>query len=308
MKEWHARKDRLFKSARGRWWPWIGGGAVLLACLPLDGHVSAVAVLAPIDAQPIVAGDPAKVETISVRNGQSVKAGDIIAELSAPEIATFSQQKAARIRQLEEQLGRGAADQADLANRSILERELASEKAAALGAERRRTRLLLRSPVDGIVTDLGPDIHVGRWLSGSEVVARIVSPGRYDIQAYIEEDDVWRVQSAAMARFIPDDLAHPSRPAKLVEAASAAMELIDQPILASTNGGPIAANEDRQKRLKPRDALYRFRFVAPVDRTARNILVQPITGRLQIDAERTSLIGGLLRSIARIWRSESSLS
>jgi putative peptide zinc metalloprotease protein len=209
---------------------------------------------------------------------------------------------------LEEQLARSPSDTQDLANRGILERELATEKLAAQGAEQRRARLILRAPVAGIVSDMTSDMHAGRWLRGSEVVARVISPGRYDIQAYIAENDVWRISSKALGRFVPDDLAQPSRPAKLVETASTALEIIDQPMLASTNGGPIAVNEDASKRLKPRDALYRFRFVAAVDGRRSHSVIQPISGTISIDAEGTSLIGGFLRSMGRIWRSESSFS
>lgn len=307
MKEWHARRDRIFKG-RGRWWPWIGGALLLLACLPIDRHVSAVAILAPMEAVPVVPGDPARIERIAVRNGQWVEAGTIIAELSAPEITAYRDQSETRIRQLEQQLARAPADERDLANRAVLERELATQKMAGSGAERRRARLILRAPNAGMIADLSPDMHAGRWLGGAETVARIISPDRFDIQAYIEEGDVWRVQPKAMARFIPDDLSHPSRPARLIETASTALEMLDQPMLASTNGGPIAVNEDSSKRLKARDALYRFRFVAPIDQRRSAAVIQPVPGKLLIDAEGTSLIGGLLRSITRIWRSESSLS
>lgn len=308
FREWRARGKRLFASRRGRWWPWIGGGALLLACLPLDRHISAVAILAPIDAAPVVAGDPARIERIVVRNGQWVEAGTVIAILDAPEIAAYGQQRAARIRQLEAQLARAPADDRDLADRAVLERELAAEKAGESGAARRQARLILRAPVAGVVTDIVPAMHAGRWLGGSETVARVISPERYDIQAYIEEGDVWRVAPRAMARFVPDDLAQPSRPARLVETASAALERIDQPMLASSNGGPVAVDEDGQNRLKPRDALYRYRFVAPLEKGRAAAVVQPIAGRLIIDAQGTSLLGGLLRGVTRIWRSEASLS
>lgn len=307
-KEWYARRDRIFSIRRGRIWPWIGGGLLLLAFLPLDRSVSAVAMLAPMDASPVVAGDPAMIERIAVRNGQWVEAGAIIAELNAPEVTTYGEQRAARVRQLEDQLARAPADKTDLANRAVLERELATEKSAAAGSAARAARLVLRAPYAGVIADIAPDMHAGRWLGGSETVARIVSPERYDIQAYIDENDVWRIDPNAMARFVPDDLAQPSRLAKLVETASSALELIDQPMLASTNGGPIAVNEGADKRLKPRDALYRFRFVAPLDKRRRLAVIQPLPGKLIVDAQSTSLIGGLLRSIARIWRSEASFS
>jgi putative peptide zinc metalloprotease protein len=283
-------------------------GLLVIACLPLDRNISAPAILAPIDAAAIVSGDPARIDRIVVKNGQAVKAGAIIAELSAPEVDTYRGQSDVRIAQLESQLARAAADEEDLANRAVLERELASQRAAAQGADRRRQRLVLHAPVDGVVSDMTPDMHAGRWLRGSETVARIVTPGRYDIQAYVAEDDNWRVEKGAMARFVPDDLAQPSRPAKLVEQAAAALQFLDQPMLASTNGGPIAVNEDADKRLKPREAWYRIRFVAPVDKTKRSALVQPISGRIIIDAPGTSLIGALFRSFTRIIRRESSLT
>jgi putative peptide zinc metalloprotease protein len=308
LKIWGEKKDSIFATRRGRLWPWIVGGLFILACLPLDRSISAPAILAPIDAAAVVSGDPARIDRILVRNGQAVKAGTIIAELSAPEVDAFRGQRDVRIAQLEAQLARAPADVKDLANRAVLERELATERAAAQGADRRRQRLVLRAPVDGIVSDIMPDMHPGRWLSGAETVARIITPGRYDVQAYVAEDDNWRVEGGAMARFVPDDLAQPSRPAKLVEQAAAAVQYLDQPMLASTNGGPIAVNEDAEKRLKPREAWYRIRFVAPVDKTKRRALIQPISGRLIIDAPGTSLLGGLVRSFTRIIRSESSLT
>jgi putative peptide zinc metalloprotease protein len=308
MREWHARKDQIFATARGRRWPWILGGLFILACLPLDRHINAPAVLAPMDVATIVPGDPAQITRIFVKNGQRVAAGDVIAELSAPEVDSFRGQRDVRIAQLEAQIARMSADSEDLANRAVLERELATERLAAQGADQRKERMILRAPIAGIVADMGADMHAGRWLNGSELVARVMAPGRYDIQAYVTEGDYWRVMDQAQARFIPNDLAQPSRPAKLVERGGAALQFLDQPVLASTQGGPIAVNADADKRLKPREAYYRMRLVAAVDQQPTQALIQPIAGEVQIQAPGTSLIGGLIRSITRIFRQEASLS
>jgi putative peptide zinc metalloprotease protein len=308
MKEWNARKAQIFGTSRGRRWPWILAGLFILACLPVDRHISAPAVLAPMNVANIVPGDPAQIERVLVKNGQRVAAGDVIAELRAPEMDSFRGQRDVRIAQLEAQLNRMSADSEDLANRAVLERELATERLAAQGADQRRDRLVLRAPIDGVISDITQDMHAGRWLNGSELVARVIAPGRYDIQAYVAEDDFWRVTDQAQARFIPNDLAQPSRNAKLVENAAAALQFLDQPMLASTQGGPIAVNADADKRLKPREAYYRIRFVAAVDARPSPSLIQPIAGEIQIDAPGTSLIGGMLRSITRIFRREASLS
>jgi putative peptide zinc metalloprotease protein len=308
LQTWYGRRSDILRTKRGGRWPYILGVLLVLACLPLDRHISAPAVLAPIDASALVSGDPARIEKLLVRNGQQVKAGTIIAELSAPEVEAYRDQRDVRIAQLEAQLARGAADDLDLANRSVLERELATERAAAEGADRRRARLFLKAPVDGVVADLMPDMHAGRWLSGSETVARILTPGRYDLQAYVDEDDQWRITPDARGRFVPDDLAQPSRSAKLVEAGTAAVQFLDQPILASTNGGPIAVNEDANKQLKPRAAYYRVRFVAALQTQPSAVIVQPVPGQIVIEAPGISLAGGFLRSITRVLRREASLT
>jgi putative peptide zinc metalloprotease protein len=191
----------------------------------------------------------------------------------------------------------------------VIERQLAVERANLAGAGRQLDRLVLRAPVDGVVTDLAPDMHPGRWLSGAEVVARVVRPGHLDVQAYLPEDDFWRIEPDATGRFVPDDLAQPSRKAKLAEQAQAAVQYLDQPLLASVNGGPIAVNKDGQGRLKPREAIYRLRFLAAVDESWEGKeIVQPQTGRIVVKAEGRSVIGGLLRQIAQILRREASLT
>lgn len=302
--EWRARRDRILGSRRGRSLLIGLGALLLLGLLPLDRHVSAPAVMGPIAAVPVVAGDPARVERVLVRNGQSVKVGTPIAELVALDVEASAAQARLRILGLEGQLGRGAADAEDLSARAVLERELAAERNALAGFERRRTRLLMRAPITGVIADLDGHIHPGRWLGGSEIVARVVTPNDYDVQAFVREGDVGRIEPGALARFIPDDPVLSSRVAKLKEASASAIQQMDQPILASTQGGPIAVKEDSSKALKSREALYRLRFIA----TPGPGLLHPVRGKLIIDARSQSLLGQLFGSLARIVRAEGSMT
>ncbi len=306
LKSWNERRTDIWASKRARLV--MGSGAILflLACLPLDRHINAPAILAPVVTSPLVAGDAAKIDNILVRNGQMVKAGDPLFELSAPELEADRGQRGLRIKALQERLARSPADGEDLANRMILEGELATEKEAAAGIDRRRSRLIIRAATDGLVSDIGPDIHAGRIIAGNEILGNILAVNRYDVQAYIGEDDLHRIEDSAFATFIPDDPIRGSYLSKLREKGAAAIQRFDQPILASTNGGPIAVNEDAQKTLRPRAALYRLRFetqsVAPPEN-----FIQPQKGIVVIDAEPTSLFGQLFRIFARTLRAESSL-
>lgn len=307
LKVWRGRWADIRGTARGRLWPYALAGLAILALLPLDRHVSAPAILTPLSAAPLVSGEAARIDRVAVVPGQRVKAGQVLFELSAPELAASNAQQDARMTQLEAQLARGASDARDLANRPILERELATVRAASQGVERRAERLILRAPVDGIVADLMPDIHAGRWLGGAEPLARVITPGRFDVQAYVDEGDVLRVAPAAEATFIPDDPVQPSRAAKAVERGGAALQFLDQPMLASTHGGPLAVNEDSSRRLRPRAALYRVRLLAAVDDGPTAAALQPVTGVVRIDAPGQSLVSRALSSVVRIFRREASV-
>lgn len=309
LKAWRADGGRILASRRGRVTLGIAGVILLLAALPIDQSVSAPAVLAPIDAEPLVSGDPARVEAIRVRDGQRVTRGQIIAELAAPSIVAGQEGTRARIDGLEAQLARSAADLQDRSNRTVLERQLAAEKARLAGAEEMAGRLVLRAPIDGIVVDLRPEIHAGRWLAGSEIVARVVQPNRTDIQAYVSEHDLARIEDGARGRFVADDVAQPARSAKLFEMGRAAVETFDQPLLASINGGPIAVSKDAGDRLVPREALYRLRFVVSGSRhTGGTEISQPVPGRLIIRAEGRSMLGSVARWFASLVRGEASLT
>jgi putative peptide zinc metalloprotease protein len=304
LSAWVSIKDRIMQTRRGRYWPWIIGIGLVLCILPLDRHISAPAVLTPVGASPIIAGDPALVEKIFVRGGDRVKAGAALIQLSAPELELSAAATKVRIAELQLQYDRAASDIKDLSNRQVIERELARERDTLAGLERRADRLILRAPTAGVIADLKPDIHPGRWLGGAEVIAYVLTAGDYDIQAYIAEDDIWRIEDGALGRFIPADTVQASWAAKLVERSASALQTLDQPILASTNGGPIAVDKD-DKDLRPRNALYRVRLIAAKQTQGDNAAIQITPGTIEITATGQSvaswLLGDLMRTIRKLF-------
>jgi putative peptide zinc metalloprotease protein len=304
LKQWRQRRSAIVATPRGRLTLGVVAAALVLAVLPLDRHVDAPAVLAPLGVAPIVAGDPARVARVLVRNGDRVAAGAVLIELEAPELDTAAAASAVRIAQLRSRIDRGAADAKDLSDRAVLERELATERNALAGYDRRRAHLVLRAPQAGIVTDLDSMIHPGRWVGGAETLARIVAPDDYDIQGFLSEADLARVEIGAAGRFVPDDALAASRAARVVEHSASAIQWMDQPILASTQGGPIAVDEDASRSLKPREALYRVRLLA-----ARGPgTPRPLAGTIRLTATPQPLTTIGFGYLARLLRAESSLT
>ncbi|MEM1053497.1 MAG: site-2 protease family protein [Pseudomonadota bacterium] len=299
---WVQARDRIVSSWQGRVWLWLSGGLVLAAFLPLDRHVNGYAVLSPVGASPVVSGEPAEIIEVLVENGQEVAKGTAIIELQAPELAAQAAATKVRVAQLQLRVGRAVADQRDRSNRAVLERELTHERSKLIGLERRSEKLVLRASRAGVVVGLKRDMHKGRWIAGDEVIAHVVTPSDYDVQAYLSEDDVWRLQDSALGTFVATDPVGPSRKAKLVEVSTSAIERLEQPILASVNGGPIAVDRNGEE-LTPREALYRVRLIAAkgtVD--TQGYQIQTVPGSIQIETAGRSFAHWAFSAIARSLR------
>lgn len=308
LKVWYGMRDRIASTSRSKKLAWLLGGAFVLMLLPLDRHISAPAVMTPIGNTPLVVGNPAQLQQIFVENGQHVEAGQLLFVLADPEVDRDITSSRATILRLETQVSRAGSDARDLANVTVLNRELLSERQRMEGLERRRTHMTIRAATAGRVVDVPQDLHTGRWVTADYVLGRVVTPGRYDIQAYLSESDVWRVKNDANARFVPDDVGQRSRRAKATELSRGALEYIDNPIVASTNGGPVAAVLDKNGQIKPEKATYRLRLVAERDADEANADVMQVPGRVIVNAAGDSVLSRFARLVSQIFKRESSLT
>ena len=305
LKEWYSMRTRIAASSRARL---IGYGllALLILCfLPIDRHVGAPAVLNGRVNQPLVAGDPAIIEQVLVENGQMVAQGAPVMRLRAPNVDQQVAAAQVRLAQVRVQERRATADVEDRANLQVLGRERAAIEAEIAGLEAQRGGLVLRAPVAGRVVDIPRDIRPGTWVSAQSQLARVITPRDYDVQAYIDEADVWRIENGAEARFVPDDAARPSVPLAVSEVSWVASETFDQPILASTQGGPVAVQEDRGQgddMLRPKSPIYRV-ALSPRDGAGGITIAQNTTGEVTIDARATSPAMRLFYHIISVARS-----
>ena len=306
MREWRQRRDTIRARGRHRWWLGASAGMAILAILPLDRHVSVPALMATIVDHPVVVGEAARLDAIHVREGQPVRAGDPLFTLASPDLDRQIARRMVTLARIQAQLDRAVADAEDLSNRAVLERERAAEQDGLAGLQRRRDRLVLRAPAAGQVADLDRALHPDRWLSGNEVLARVVTPGLRDVHGYADGGALARLEDGATGRFVPQDAGQPSRRVKLVERARSAAERIEVRELASTEGGPIAVKSADAGALLPLDAEYRLRMVVEADGTAGSI-EQKVPGTVRLHARPVSLAGSLLALVTRVWHREASV-
>ena len=304
LKEWRVRWPAIRLGRRARVTAGLAMLAVIAAFLPLDRSVSMPALLVPINDQPALTGDPARVERILVANGTTVAAGQPLLILSSPDLTLGIAQSRLRVAELESRLARSVADAEDLADASVMRRDLIAERDRLAGFARRQAALTVRAGSAGRVVDLSRDLRPGSWTDGKQVLLRVVTPGRYDVQAYLPEADGWRVERGDTGRFVSDDAGAGSWRVRLTEVGTVSVDRLSQPILSAAAGGPIeTADGDKSK---PRAALVAVRLVAEADTGVG--FVQTVPGRVVIGARGQSLAARLARGIGQVWAREGSLN
>lgn len=268
MKEWWRMRAKIAGSGRS----YVSAGAIALIVglfiWPWSSTVYVPAVLEGRDLGRIYAPRPSRIKSVLVSAGQSVAKDMSLVELEAPlldheEALTTARAQATRLR-----LARRSADVQDLEDSLVLQQELAALTARLTSLAAERDQLNIRAPNSGVLVELAPDLHPGRWLAAKEQLAVVEGSHFATLNGYLQGDDLWRVKPGAIGRFFPDNPEEKSLAAVLSEIAVAGSSEIEIAALASTNGGGVGAEQDQHRRLVPSVAQYRVRLAVSEDGSA----------------------------------------
>ena len=277
--------------------------ALLLAfVVPWSTRIDVPAVLENADLVRIYPPRPAEISAIRVAEGDRVAAGDVLFELRSPETVKDKVLTEIRIALTKFRLARGAADQDDRDESMILARELVSLESKRDGLAREQAELTVRAPAAGVILELNPALHPGRWIGKAEPLALVGDSGTQSVKGYVAEADLWRVSPGANGRFIPDDVGQPPVAVRLVDVAESGAAAVDILELASRYGGRVDAESEAGKRLIPKTAQY------PVKLAATDLSLdvrQSVRGLVHLDGLPESIFARLCRHAAGVLVRES---
>lgn len=281
-------------------------GAGLFVCwllLPWQGEIAAPALLSPAQEQTLYAPMAAQVVDVPQRPDRTVHAGDVLVQLSAPDLESrlaVAQQQEATLRwQVEQQaLSERLMQQGD-----ALRSHWQEAQAQLNGLLEEQAKLTVRAPFDGAVLARNDDLQPGSWVANKEMLFAVADRRATKIEAYVEEDDLDRLSPGHSARFVPDAPEFGRYACEISEVDRVNLTEIDEPSLASNYGGPVATrvdNRNGQAILQPVASTYRIRLDHCSPTLAPTLRVR---GVVHLDAKGRSLLAhGLSRALRTIWR------
>lgn len=265
--------------------------------VPFPYVVRIPAVLTATQQAPAFAPRPARIESVQVVQGQAVRAGQVLMQLSAPEIEQQLQSAQERHQLIQDRLGRRSADGRDLSESLVLARELHLEADRINGLERERSRLAVRAPIDGIVAELTSELSPGRWIDEKTRLALVAKPGGLEARGYVDAEDLRRIEAGDKGRFVDELRLLDSRDIDVVRVGAAAADQLDNWVLASTFGGAVPA---RMKEGKAQAEHAAFEVAAAIGDAPAALPLTEIRGEMQVRGKPQSLGLRMLRRVSHV--------
>jgi putative peptide zinc metalloprotease protein len=276
--------------------------ASALLFIPWQSHLLVPGLLRAESEFTLYSAQPAQVKQVLVREGDPVKAGQVLIELVSPDLDFRIASAERHWAELSRQLASQSLDPTLIRHNPMDMEALQSTLAELEGLRAAHEQLTLRAAFDGRIRDLSDALRPGEWLAKDEPLGVVVSSAAL-ISAYAEEADLGRLQLEAKGRFYPEGGEFPVFSVRLLSVDRTGTRQLALSELASSYGGGIAVREDDQKRLIPEQGIYRLLLQAE---TGAPLMPITVRGRLALDTAPESLAGRLARSALAILIRESS--
>jgi putative peptide zinc metalloprotease protein len=268
---------------------------LLFLAIPWQTRIHAYGVARAEQQLHVFAPYPARIQ--SIRPAGPVKAGDALAVLTQPDIAARMQSSEASIRGYEARLRGLLADPGGLAEAAATQGRLGVEVEETRAARSEIARLTLTAPFDGQWADLDPNWRAGQWIGVAQPIGILFQPDRWQVDAYVRQEDVHRLGAGGTAWFYPAGQVSPIR-GRIIAIGSTRVGQLEYPMLAARFGGPLSTAAHSQA-LVPISPV--FHVLVQLD--AAPATGSEIRGQLQIHGGRRSLLAeGLTRLFSVLLR------
>ncbi len=292
LKVWWQRRESLrlnLTLIRTMLFMAIGFGLLLL---PWQTTVKAPAMLGAIYEQRLTAPSPGVMSYGPAPQSTKVSEGELLAKLKSPDLEARMSELLPGATVSSWQVRQQAFSEELISQGNVLQKRAEGSSSQVGGVRSEIARLSLTAPFDGVVVYRNDDVMPGGWVAAREWVLSVADLRANRVDVYLEEQDLRRVQLGGKARFLPDALEYGAFSCRVAEVDRVAITILDDPSLASSFGGPIPTDMDKQHELTPLKPRFRVRL----DQCdPGNVPTIRLRGVAHLEAERQSPVLELLR-------------
>lgn len=272
----------------------------LLCVIPFKTQIQAPAVLFAETYQVVYTPSPGRVKKIAVKAGQKIRKGELLMQMSSPDIEHSRGVCRRTLDVLEHQLADQPLSNTLLEQGAVLENRLEEAVSRLQSQEDRQKKLTLTAPISGRIVEMNPALIQGAWLPEKETIFYLIGGTKERIRAYVDEADLNGIQPGGEALFYPDILELPKVRCRVDQIDYAPTGHLEDKCLGSVYGGPIPASMDRHGRIIPKYAFYRI-LLTGADTPTRQVLA----GTMVIQGKPVSILQKVFHRILAVFIRES---
>lgn len=288
----------ILSHTRGRATLAVSTFALLAFVVPWPSTVTAPALIRPADDTQLFPPIAARVETISILNGESVREGDVLMQLTSPALDHAKTLATLELKIAEARFAQRAASLEDRQLGDLLRDELEQKREALDSVTRELDRLTLRAPHNGVVSDLADSLMPGTQVQVPTALLRVSNPNKVELIALPSEKQADRLEWGNDFVFVSDQAGRPKRGGRLAHLAPTTDIFVTEPILTVIGGGSIAVTEDDQGRAVADIPVFKVSGLVPGEqllREERGVVRIDATPRSAARSVWNSTMGILLR-------------
>ncbi len=274
------------------------GAMALIFFMPWSTRIEVPAIVKSTEEQHLFPPLSAKLVEHHFQEGKFVKKGQQLAQFISPSLDAEIRLSTLRKRLLEVRLSRAGSNIIDLAGIEVLKRELQAEAEKLSGLQRKRDKLTLVAPFDGVLANVDTSLHPNQWVDETSALGILHEPTRMELSGYVSGSGFNRLQENATGRFIPDGFFDTAIGVELVAMAPTSSSTLIEEILADTEGGQIPVMAE-QNTLKPVGVWFQLDLKVSEESPPEN-LSNIRRGLVILEGNRESYF-------ARVWRQVASV-
>ena len=265
--------------------------------VPWPFNVRTDALAHPVRSQIVYAPESARIQTLSP-NG-AVKQGELLASLEIPERRQQRERIQASLDALESRLSGLMGDATGDARYGPILRQIRERTTALEALDSETARLIIKAPFTGEWLDVDSQLAPGVWVDPRTPLGIVVDNRHWEVDAYVNQHDVSRLASGALARFyFADAPGGVSAEVEFIEGQRTSH--LSHILLDDQYGGPIATRPGSSLST-PSQALYRVRLQLESPLPSAH----EIRGRVVIEGTHKSLLWQGIEHLASIVIRES---